>query len=80
MLLINSQVNTSSVQSLDPCACDCEDCGYFFRSVTVWVVGAVTVVAAGVVGLHYFKFHRRQDYEDIDNVNYEQNIDDMLDE
>ena len=47
---------------------------------TVWVVGAVTVVAAGVVGLHYFKFHRRQDYEDIDNVNYEQNIDDMLDE
>ena len=48
----------------------------------VWEVGAITVFAAGVVGFHYFTFHRRrdEDYEDVDNVNYHQSIDGMLDE
>ena len=66
------------VQNLDPCECDCEDCGYFFRSVTVWVVSAITVFAATVVAFHYFHFGRRNEYEEPVQNQYD-NLDDILD-
>ena len=42
-----------SVQNLDPCKCDCEDCGLFYRSVMAFGVGGITICASVIVLTHY---------------------------
>ena len=63
--------NSSSnilVQNLDPCACDCEDCGLFFRNVMTYVVGSITIFAGLVVVCHFFvlRSNKRSSYEIIE--------------
>jgi len=57
------------VQNLDPCACECEDCGYFFRAVLSIGVGCLTIAGSIAVLIHYFYFVRKRTvsvYEEID--------------
>ena len=52
------------VQNLDPCKCECEDCGLFYRTVMVFVVGGITCGALLVVISHYI-WHKRK-YSKVD--------------
>ena len=57
-----------SVQNLDPCACDCEDCSYFFRAVLTIGVGGLSIAGCFFVLFHYFYFIRKPSvshYEEI---------------
>merc|ERR1711973_311836 len=52
-----------AVQNLDPCECDCEDCGYFFRAVLTIGVGSLTIAGCLFVIFHYFYCVRKQSRE-----------------
>ena len=63
--------NLSQVQNEDPCACDCEDCGKFFREVLTIGVSAICAFASIAVVAHYLLYVRQprqqSGYERIDD-------------
>ena len=62
-------LNDILVQNLDPCECDCEDCGLFFRNVMTFVVGSITIFAGLIVVCHFFVLrssNKRSSYEIIE--------------
>ena len=71
LLVSKGLFNLSQVQNEDPCACDCEDCGTFFREVLTIGVSAICAFASIAVVAHYLLFVRqpRQQtgYERIDD-------------